>query len=86
MAMICRHTKGGPMIEMTTYGEIHTAVSTQFKIIKSGLTLQGGVAIYISEEENSRIPNATEHIAIPGLQDKYLIGLDMFHQLHCLVC
>lgn len=37
----------------------------------------------ISGSEMVQMPNATE--AIPGLQDRYIIQLDVFHQLHCLV-
>ena len=44
-----------------------------------------GVTIRVSEKEHGRLINKTEHVAIPGLEQDYVTGLDVFHQLHCLV-
>lgn len=45
-----------------------------------------GVILRIDEEEASRIPNKTEHMAAPGFESQYIIGLDVFHQLHVSSC
>ncbi|RDW82687.1 hypothetical protein BP6252_03799 [Coleophoma cylindrospora] len=37
---------------------------------------------WITSQEAARIPNRT--IAVPGEENKYLMELDVFHQLHCL--
>ena len=37
---------------------------------------------WINPDEASLLPNATSRI--PGTPDHYIIGLDVFHQLHCL--
>lgn len=38
----------------------------------------------IPREQAAQLTNLT--INIPGEEDHYLVGLDVFHQLHCLVC
>lgn len=38
----------------------------------------------ITKEEASRLVNYTYRL--PGDEDHYVIQLDVFHQLHCLVC
>ncbi|UNI18540.1 hypothetical protein JDV02_004803 [Purpureocillium takamizusanense] len=43
-----------------------------------------GTTFQIDQKEHDRLINKTEHVAIPGLEDKYMTGLDVFHQLHCL--
>ncbi|KAJ8694274.1 hypothetical protein PTI98_004127 [Pleurotus ostreatus] len=37
----------------------------------------------IPTSQAKRLPNATE--AIPGDEDNYIVELDVFHELHCLV-
>jgi hypothetical protein len=34
---------------------------------------------------HDRLETKSERIAIPGLENEYMVGLDVFHQLHCLV-
>ncbi|KAF4626229.1 hypothetical protein G7Y89_g11930 [Cudoniella acicularis] len=41
-------------------------------------------ALHISDEENSKLYNTTERVTIEGMEDQFLIGMDVFHQLHCL--
>ncbi|EMD85874.1 hypothetical protein COCC4DRAFT_209332 [Bipolaris maydis ATCC 48331] len=43
-----------------------------------------GRTIQISSEENSMLYNPSIHVPMVGLEDQYMIGLDVFHQLHCL--
>ncbi|KAF1365565.1 hypothetical protein EJ07DRAFT_95628, partial [Lizonia empirigonia] len=38
----------------------------------------------ISSEENSLLYNQSIHVPIVGFEDKHMIGLDVFHRLHCL--
>lgn len=38
----------------------------------------------ISKDQARLLPNKTS--AIPGDEDGYIVGLEVFHQLHCLVC
>jgi hypothetical protein len=38
----------------------------------------------ISRDEASRLTNKTS--VIPGQHGEYVVQLDVFHQLHCLVC
>jgi len=38
----------------------------------------------LTPEEASELP-PTEHVPLEGHTDEYVIGLDVFHQLHCLV-
>lgn len=44
-----------------------------------------GLFTYIDEETASLLPNVTSRVAEPGLEDQYMVVLDVFHQLHCLV-
>jgi hypothetical protein len=45
--------------------------------------IKDGVRLHIDEEQAWQLPNKT--VGIPGLPDQYVIGLDVFHQLHCVV-
>ena len=44
-----------------------------------------GVVLHVGPEVAERLPFKTEHVPSPGLEGEYVIGLDVFHQLHCLV-
>ncbi len=44
------------------------------------------MSIRIDEEAASRLINSTEHAPVAGSESDYIVGLDVFHQLHCLVC
>lgn len=44
--------------------------------------LTDGVSLHVPEHEARRLPNYT--VGIPGKDGEYIIGLDVFHQLHCL--
>lgn len=37
---------------------------------------------WVNEETAKQLPNRT--LAVPDLSDRYIIQLDVFHQLHCL--
>jgi len=41
-----------------------------------------GVRLHVPEHQARLLPNHT--VKIPGMKDEYIIGLDVFHQLHCL--
>ncbi|KAJ6785076.1 hypothetical protein PWT90_08530 [Aphanocladium album] len=43
-----------------------------------------GMAIRIDEAAAQKLINTTEHAPVPGLEKDYMVGLDVFHQLHCL--
>ncbi|KAJ4147382.1 hypothetical protein LMH87_001904 [Akanthomyces muscarius] len=43
-----------------------------------------GMAIRIDEKSAIRLINRTEHAPVSGSETDYVIGLDVFHQLHCL--
>ncbi|OAA60110.1 hypothetical protein ISF_06121 [Cordyceps fumosorosea ARSEF 2679] len=43
-----------------------------------------GMAIRIDEEAAGRLVNKTEKIPLVGWENDYMVGLDVFHQLHCL--
>ncbi|KAJ7694903.1 hypothetical protein B0H17DRAFT_931433, partial [Mycena rosella] len=43
----------------------------------------GGIS-RITKEEAARLPNKTH--TIPGDDEHYIVELDVFHNLHCLVC
>ncbi|EOA80854.1 uncharacterized protein SETTUDRAFT_100702, partial [Exserohilum turcica Et28A] len=43
-----------------------------------------GRAVQISPKENSMLYNQSINVPIVGFEDKHMIGLDVFHQLHCL--
>jgi len=45
---------------------------------------KAGLSIHISASEHALLLNKTERIPIPGLESQYLMGVDVFHQLHCL--
>ena len=40
--------------------------------------------IKIPKEDAEKLPNQT--LPIPGEEDGYIVGLEVYHQLHCLVC
>ncbi|KAJ7513185.1 hypothetical protein B0H11DRAFT_2268125 [Mycena galericulata] len=61
------------------YSPALPAVEHEIRVFNSGF----GVGISrITREEASRLPNKTH--AIPGDEGHYIIGLDVFHSLHCL--
>lgn len=41
--------------------------------------------IRIEESAAEKLINKTEHIAAAGFESDYRVGLEVFHQLHCLV-
>lgn len=43
-----------------------------------------GLSVHISSLEHETLVNKTERIPLPGFQSEYLMGVDVFHQLHCL--
>lgn len=43
------------------------------------------MAVRIDEESANRLINKTEHAPVVGMEHDYVVGLDIFHQLHCLV-
>ncbi|KAM3486851.1 hypothetical protein MY3957_009695 [Beauveria namnaoensis] len=43
-----------------------------------------GTTLRIGSDQAKRLLNLTEHIARPGMEQDFVIGLDVFHQLHCL--
>ncbi|KAK7710880.1 hypothetical protein SLS63_012843 [Diaporthe eres] len=43
-----------------------------------------GGSFQIDREMAERLPYATEHVAVEGLEQQYMGGLAVFHQLHCL--
>ena len=47
--------------------------------------LVAGTSIRIDEEQHSHLINKTEHVPVLGMEEDYILGLDVFHQLHCLV-
>lgn len=56
--------------------------------ISQFLTLHiGGIGLHLSPDEVDldQLPKDTEKVPLSGLEDQFLIGLDVFHQLHCLV-
>ncbi|KAG8156552.1 hypothetical protein KVR01_013656 [Diaporthe batatas] len=38
----------------------------------------------VEKEKAMKLANKTLHVPLPGLEDKYMMLLDVFHQLHCL--
>jgi hypothetical protein len=44
-----------------------------------------GVTFHIPDEAAQRLLNKTERVPVPGYEKEYMVGLDVFHQLHCLV-
>lgn len=42
-----------------------------------------GVRLHIDKASANKLPNKT--LPIPGMEGQYITGLDVFHQLHCLV-
>ncbi|RAH46174.1 oxidase ustYa family protein [Aspergillus brunneoviolaceus CBS 621.78] len=43
-----------------------------------------GLFTYVDREAAMKLPNVTSRVAEPGLEDQYMVVLDVFHQLHCL--
>ncbi|KAK1751709.1 hypothetical protein QBC47DRAFT_433713 [Echria macrotheca] len=43
-----------------------------------------GLTFRVRENEYRRMKNETERVPIPGYENEYVVGLDVFHQLHCL--
>ncbi|KAK4445587.1 hypothetical protein QBC34DRAFT_497503 [Podospora aff. communis PSN243] len=43
-----------------------------------------GVTLRLSEQDHDKLINKTEHIPVAGYENERLVGLDVFHQLHCL--
>ncbi|TQW01129.1 tat pathway signal sequence [Cordyceps javanica] len=43
-----------------------------------------GMSIRIDEQAAGSLLNRTEHAPVVGIQHDYVVGLDVFHQLHCL--
>lgn len=43
------------------------------------------MTIRIDESAANRLVNSTERMAQAGREHDYQVGLDVFHQLHCLV-
>jgi Mycotoxin biosynthesis protein UstYa len=68
-------TKHGQAFMMVTYPHgIYLAVADMASAF--------GV-VQIDEKDAKRLPNQTEKI--PGSPGKYVVEIDVFHQLHCLV-
>jgi hypothetical protein len=44
-----------------------------------------GISVHIDADSQALIPGKSEHVPHPGFENEYMIGLDVFHQLHCLV-
>lgn len=44
------------------------------------------MTLAISEEEQLLLPDPGEKFPIKGHEHEYVVGLDVFHELHCLVC
>lgn len=44
---------------------------------------QGG-AIAVDEQTAQKFPYPTEHVALAGHEHEHIVGLAVFHQLHCL--
>lgn len=38
----------------------------------------------VDQQKTLRLPDTTERLAVPGREDKYVLTLDVFHQMHCL--
>src|ERR1700761_5190594 len=49
------------------------------------LTKTEGVTLHVDAKMHDQLAAKSELIAMPGLESEYLVGLDVFHQLHCLV-
>jgi hypothetical protein len=49
------------------------------------LSITEGVTLHVDSKMHDQIAAKSEHIPIPGFEGEYMIGLDVFHQLHCLV-
>jgi hypothetical protein len=62
-----------PLYDQAPSQEVDDAWYDLYKVAQIGL----------SEAETTRVPNQTW--AVRGNRDQYLITLDVFHQLHCLV-
>lgn len=45
----------------------------------------GGISVLINEQAAQKLSFETERLPVPGMEDNYMIGLDVFHQLHCVV-
>ncbi len=56
-----------------------------FQMSNRNVRTSEGVSIRIDKAEHQLMPNKTERIPIPGQESEYRIGIDVFHQLHCLV-
>ncbi|KAK0732542.1 tat pathway signal sequence [Apiosordaria backusii] len=43
-----------------------------------------GASIHIDGQAAERLHDKTERAPVPGFEDRYVVGIDVFHQLHCL--
>ena len=44
-----------------------------------------GIFSTISTEQAEKLPHRTARLPLPGREDEYMVTLDVFHVLHCLV-
>ncbi|KAF2245941.1 hypothetical protein BU26DRAFT_607235 [Trematosphaeria pertusa] len=40
--------------------------------------------VRVPKTEAHRLPNKTAHLTVDGWEEDYMVGIDVFHQLHCL--
>jgi hypothetical protein len=45
-----------------------------------------GVSLRIDSAAALKLANKTEHLVVPGMEDDHVVALDVFYQIHCLVC
>ncbi|KAF2181035.1 hypothetical protein K469DRAFT_671634 [Zopfia rhizophila CBS 207.26] len=43
-----------------------------------------GMPVQVPASEAPKLPNKTAHYTVKGFEDDYMVGIDVFHQLHCL--
>jgi hypothetical protein len=84
------HTRDGLMITVIIYGTKCTIVSglllSRFMQKTHQLTQsEDGFSMRVEASAHARFLNKTMRYPVAGYEDNYVVGLDVFHQLHCLV-
>lgn len=44
-----------------------------------------GLTLHVDQSTADKLGRRTERVPVEKYKDEYLVGLDVFHQLHCLV-
>jgi len=76
------HGRGRRQLGQTMEEYVTSSYGTRDQDVANEVGTDKGV-VKISKADAERLPNVT--LPIPGEADEYIVGIEVYHQLHCLV-